>query len=230
VPSVLLVEERPGSCATTSTHLRQAGMLTSTVDEHRVLERVAARRPCVVLLDRTSTEQQQLDVCVGLRRAHGSLPILILSALGSVEDRIAGLEAGADDYVVAPANPRELVLRVRGLLRTGMAQPVRELLRDDDLVVDLAARRVFLGEDEVRLTGRELTLLAHLLRHRGRVLARRDLLRAVWGWEHGDTATVTVYVRRLRQKLERDPARPTRLLAVPRVGYRWRSPSPAQAP
>jgi DNA-binding response OmpR family regulator len=135
---------------------------------------------------------------------------------------------GADDYVVKPFSPRELALRVRSVLRrsepalSAAADPV---LVDGDLVVDTRARTVVLRGAEVALTAREFDLLAHMMSMPGRALRREELMRDVWGWEFGDQSTVTVHVRRVREKIEVDPAEPTRLVTVWGVGYRW-DPAP----
>jgi DNA-binding response OmpR family regulator len=152
----------------------------------------------------------------------------MLTARGEEEDRIAGLEVGADDYVVKPFSPKELALRVRSVLRRGEqreAPDTAAVVVDGDLRLDTLARTVSLGGTDVALTTREFDLLAFLLAHPGRALRREDLMREVWGWEFGDQSTVTVHVRRLREKVEADPAGPTRLVTVWGVGYRW-DPAP----
>lgn len=160
-------------------------------------------------------------------RAQGlSTPVVMLSAKGSQTDRILGLEMGADDYLTKPFSPRELVLRVQSVLRRAAApseEPTagRDILRDADLVVDLTARKATLAGVELGLTLREFDLLAHLVGHPDKVFSREELMGAVWGWEYGDASTVTVHVRRLRGKVESDPAHPTRLVTVWGHGYRW---------
>jgi DNA-binding response OmpR family regulator len=148
----------------------------------------------------------------------------MLTARGEEEDRIAGLEVGADDYIVKPFSPRELALRVRSVLRRSEPQQsagAEPLLSDGDLRVDTNARTVRLGDRELALTTREFDLLAHVMSRPGKALRREELMREVWGWEFGDQSTVTVHVRRLREKIEADPAEPTRLVTVWGVGYRW---------
>jgi DNA-binding response OmpR family regulator len=147
-----------------------------------------------------------------------------LTALGEESDRIVGLELGADDYVTKPFSPKELALRVGSVLRRARSstQPVAaEVLRDGDLEVDVAARRALQGGRELALTVRELELLIFLLRHPGQAFDRAELLEKVWGWTFGDHSTVTVHVRRLREKVEADPARPRRIATVWGVGYRY---------
>lgn len=150
----------------------------------------------------------------------------MLTARGEEQDRVVGLAAGADDYVAKPFSARELVLRVQSVLRRTSAQEPafagrRTVMSDGDLVVDSAARRVVLGGTPLALTVREYDLLLHFLTHPGEAFSREDLMRQVWGWEYGDQSTVTVHVRRLREKIESDPARPVRISTVWGVGYRW---------
>jgi DNA-binding response OmpR family regulator len=149
----------------------------------------------------------------------------MLTALGEERDRIAGLEVGADDYVTKPFSPRELVLRVQSVLRRSVATPpvpqAEPLLVDGDLELDPVGHHVRLLGEPISLTGREYDLLAFFLRHPGRAFSRSELLNEVWGWSFGDQSTVTVHVRRLREKLEEDPAAPQRIATVWGVGYRY---------
>jgi DNA-binding response OmpR family regulator len=147
----------------------------------------------------------------------------MLTALGEEDDRLAGLETGADDYVTKPFSPRELVLRVRSVLRRSRNAAATSAgeLTDGQLRLESAARRVTMSGNELSLTLREFDLLHHLMRHPRTAFTRADLLEQVWGWSFGDESTVTVHVRRLREKVEDDPARPRRLQTVWGVGYRW---------
>ena len=163
-----------------------------------------------------------LEVCRALRVEPGPPAIVMLTALGEENDRIRGLELGADDYVTKPFSPRELVLRVGSVLRrtqpaAGDARP----LADGDLLVDPAARRATLSGTPLALTTREFDLLAFLLAHPGHAFTRADLLAQVWGWEFGDQSTVTVHVRRLREKIETDPTQPQRIATIWGTGYRY---------
>jgi DNA-binding response OmpR family regulator len=143
--------------------------------------------------------------------------------MGSEADRVVGLELGADDYVTKPFSPRELALRVDGVLRrTAAAEPVATApLADGDLVVDPVRHEARRDGEVLALTGREFDLLSFLIAHPGQAFSREDLLQQVWGWSFGDQSTVTVHVRRLREKVEADPNRPRRLVTVWGVGYRW---------
>jgi DNA-binding response OmpR family regulator len=145
----------------------------------------------------------------------------MLTARGDEADRIAGLELGADDYLTKPFSPRELVLRVTAVLRRRAPQPARGLLRDGDLVVDLAAREVRRADEPLALTVREFDLLAFLMQHPHEAFDRTALLSQVWAWSFGDASTVTVHVRRLREKVENDPSRPRRVVTVFGIGYRY---------
>jgi DNA-binding response OmpR family regulator len=144
------------------------------------------------------------------------------------DDRVAGLETGADDYVTKPFSPRELVLRVQSVLRRAerpTGRDATELVTDGSLTIDPLAHRATREGDELSLTVREYDLLLHLLRHPGTTFSRSELLEQVWGWSFGDESTVTVHVRRLREKVEVDPTSPQRLQTVWGVGYRW-NPGP----
>ncbi|HXH78812.1 response regulator transcription factor [Nocardioides sp.] len=175
----------------------------------------------LVVLDLMLPGIDGLEVCRQLTRSSDVL-VIMLSALGSETDRVVGLERGADDYVTKPFSPRELVLRVEGLLRRAAerATPAARLL-DGDLVVDTGRHEATLGGQVLALTGREFDLLAFLVARPGAAFSRDELLQHVWGWSFGDQSTVTVHVRRLREKVETDPAQPVRLVTVWGVGYRW---------
>jgi DNA-binding response OmpR family regulator len=148
----------------------------------------------------------------------------MLTALGEEENRIAGLQLGADDYVTKPFSPRELTLRVSSVLRrarTPMAASGPRELVDGELVLDVAAHKASLRGAELALTTREFDLLVFLMSHPGEAFTREQLLEKVWGWDFGDQSTVTVHVRRLREKVEAAPAKPRRIVTVWGVGYRY---------
>jgi DNA-binding response OmpR family regulator len=157
----------------------------------------------------------------------------MLTALGEESDRVLGLETGADDYVTKPFSPRELVLRVQSVLRraasAGAAPPMAapSTVQLGDLVVDLTAREARRGDRPLSLTLREFDLLEFLLRHPRTAFTRAELLEKVWGWTFGDQSTVTVHVRRLREKIEDDPSQPAVLVTVWGVGYRLEPPEAA---
>jgi DNA-binding response OmpR family regulator len=223
---VLVVDDDPTVSDVVRRYLEQDGCQVRLVgDGASALSAVAADRPDLVVLDLMLPGLDGLEVCRRLRRDEPDLPIVMLTALGEETDRVVGLELGADDYVTKPFSPRELVLRVRSVLRRaggpsdGAAQPA--VLVDGDLVTDTARRVARLGDRELALTTREFDLLAFLMRHPAVAWSRSDLLDRVWGWRFGDQSTVTVHVRRLREKVEPDPARPSRIITVWGVGYRY---------
>lgn len=217
-------------------YLERAGVAAEhAADGPAALAAAAVRPPGAVVLDLMLPGIDGLEVCRRLRAAHPDLPILMLTARGEEEDRVLGLQLGADDYVVKPFSPRELVLRVQSLLRragaaVGPARSAAGRLYDGDLWLDPAAHRVTRSGVELQLTVREFELLRWFLTHPGQVHDRESLMRGVWGWEYGDQSTVTVHVRRLREKVETDPSRPTRLVTVFGVGYRWDAPPSAPRP
>ncbi|MFI6482486.1 response regulator [Nonomuraea sp. NPDC050663] len=194
-------------------------------DGAEALRRAMANPPDLMILDLMLPKVDGLKVCEKLRE-RWPVPVIMLTALGEETDRIAGLETGADDYMVKPFSPRELALRVQSVLRRARgAAPATGVLRDGDLVVDVGARQARLGEETLALTAREFDLLAYLMRNPRQAFSRDDLLKLVWGWTFGDTSTVTVHVRRLREKIEPDPTSPRRIVTVWGVGYRF-EPSP----
>ncbi|GAB2768933.1 response regulator transcription factor [Nocardioides salsibiostraticola] len=177
----------------------------------------------LVILDVMMPGMDGLEVCRRLR-ADSDVPVVLLTALGSEQDRVLGLELGADDYLTKPFSPRELVLRVDSILRRTLerkAPPEVAVVQDGDLVVDRARREVTLAGEKLALTAREFELLGYLMSHPNQAYSRDELLAEVWGWTIGDQSTVTVHVRRLREKVEVDPTKPERLLTVWGVGYRW---------
>jgi len=195
-------------------------------DGQSALDAVHAQRPDLVVLDLMLPGIDGLEVCRRLRRDDPELPVVMLTALGDEADRVVGLSLGADDYVTKPFSPRELVLRVQSVLRRSSraAEPPPaggEVLTDGDLVVDVPRRVAQLRGQVLGLTVREFDLLVFLLRNPGRAFRRSDLLEAVWGWTFGDQSTVTVHMRRLREKVEDDAADPRRILTVWGVGYRY---------
>jgi DNA-binding response OmpR family regulator len=175
----------------------------------------------LVVLDLMLPGIDGLEVCRRLRTA-SEVPVIMLTALGSETDRVVGLERGADDYVTKPFSPRELALRVDSVLRRSGERPAAPTrLTDGDLVVDTGSHVATLGDQTLALTVREFDLLRFLMANPGVAYSRDELLQQVWGWSFGDQSTVTVHVRRLREKVEADPTCPVRLVTVWGVGYRW---------
>jgi len=221
VARVLVVDDDAAVADVVVAYLERAGMETARATDGLAALTVAeASGLDAVVLDLMLPGLDGIEVCRRLRSEWPALPVIMLTARGEEDDRLLGLEAGADDYIVKPFSPRELVLRVQAVLRrTGVSMPM--LLQDGVLALDPVAHRAWRDGGELQLTVREFELLRWFLAHPGAVHNRETLLREVWGWEVGDLSTVTVHVRRLREKIEPDPARPRLLVTVFGVGYRW---------
>ncbi|MEO8688166.1 MAG: response regulator transcription factor [Solirubrobacteraceae bacterium] len=229
--SLLVVDDEPTITEVLSRYLERAGYETRVAaDGPRALELAGDHRPDLVILDLMLPGLDGLEVMRRLRALdEGSVrprvPIILLTARGEESDRVVGLRLGADDYVVKPFSPNELVARVDAVLRrSGPAGGAGE-----EAPIELAAlriepgtRRAFVRGEEATLTQREFDLLLFLARHPGRVFSREQLMDAVWQYSfYSDTSTVTVHIRRLRAKIELDPARPQQLQTVWGVGYRF---------
>ena len=184
-------------------------------------QELSGQRFHMVLLDLRLPDGDGLDVLRRMRRSGDKTPVIVLTAHGETEQRVQGLQAGADDYVVKPFSVHELDARIQAVQRR-VEQPASSL-RLGDAEIDVAGHRVVRDGDEHRLLPKEAELLAHLLRHRGQACSRDDLLRAVWGYDATPTTrTVDTHVFQLRKKIERDPKAPAWLLTVHGVGYRLR--------
>ncbi len=224
---VLVVDDDPTVAEVVTDYLHRAGFLVEHVAEGpAAVARAAEAPPDLVVLDLMLPGLDGLEVCRRIRE-RGPVPVVMLTARGDEDDRVLGLEFGADDYVTKPFSPRELVLRVESVLRRAGSPPASgPWLRAGSLALDPAARRATRAGAELALTTREFDLLAFFLRCPGRVVGREELMRRVWGWEFGDLSTVTVHVRRLREKVEDDPARPRLISTVWGAGYRFDPPAP----
>ena len=218
---VLVVEDDPTVLEVTSSYLTSAGFTVSTAEDgFAALEAVERGHPDLIVLDRMLPGIDGAEVCRRIRRT-SSVPIILLTALGSTDDRIDGLEAGADDYLAKPFSPRELVLRVQSILRRSVGDLTPESAFElGPFALDPAARTISRDGIPLALSVREFDLFSFLLKHPRQAFNREQLLRAVWHWEFGDLSTVTVTVRRVREKIEPDPADPTILVTVWGVGYR----------
>jgi DNA-binding response OmpR family regulator len=229
---ILVVDDDPTVADVVRRYLQRDGFAVELVEDgETALKRALADPPDLVVLDLMLPGLSGLEVCRQLR-TRLPIPVVMLTALGEESDRVLGLELGADDYVTKPFSPRELVLRVQSVLRRSTPAPVREprLLADGALVVDVGARDARLGGAELMLTVREFDLLVFLLSNQGQAFSRGDLLERVWGWTFGDQATVTVHVRRLREKVEENAAKPTRIVTVWGVGYRYDGVTARESP
>ncbi|MFC4530997.1 response regulator transcription factor [Sphaerisporangium dianthi] len=223
-PRILVVDDDPMVAEVVVKYLQRDGHIVESVgDGAEALRRALADPPDLLVLDLMLPGMDGLQICKRLRE-RWPVPVIMLTALGEEIDRVVGLETGADDYVTKPFSPRELALRVQSVLRRARGALVTSgtgVLRDGDLLVDVGAHEVRLREREITLTAREFDLLAYLMRNPRQAFSRAALLDQVWGWSFGDTSTVTVHVRRLREKIEPDPAAPRRIVTVWGVGYRY---------
>ena len=224
MPRVLIVEDDPNVAEVVGRYLAREGYAVATeADGLRGLEHALADPPDLVVLDLMLPSLSGLEVCRRLR-AVAPVPVIMLTARGEEVVRIAGLELGADDYVAKPFSPRELTARVKAVLRraTGVVPSGEaEILRAGSLEVDPVAHEARVDGALVSLTAREFDLLVHLMRNPRRAYRREELLADVWGFAYGDTSTVTVHVRRLREKVEADPSAPRHVCTVWGVGYRF---------
>jgi DNA-binding response OmpR family regulator len=226
VARVLVVDDDATVSEVVAGYLSRAGhQIARAADGVAALEAVERERPDLIVLDLMLPKIGGLEVCRRVRAAHPGVPVIMLTALAEEEDRIAGLELGADDYVTKPFSPRELVLRAESVLRRATtsateSDAVKPVLTAGRISVDTAARRAFKDGAELALTVRELDLLAFLISNPGVAFSRAELMARVWGWTFGDQSTVTVHVRRLREKVEDDPSNPTLIQTVWGVGYR----------
>jgi DNA-binding response OmpR family regulator len=227
--SILVVDDEPTIAEVVSRYLERAGYEARVAqDGYRAIELAGARRPDLVVLDLMLPGIDGLEVMRRLREHAGVEPrgrvaVILLTAKGEESDRVIGLRLGADDYVVKPFSPAELVARVDAVLRR--VDPVPEQappIEHGDLEIDVAGRRAFASGAEVQLTQREFDLLLFLARHPGQVFSRNQLMDSVWQYSfYTDTSTVTVHIRRLRAKIEPDAESPRYIQTVWGVGYRF---------
>ena len=225
-PLILLIEDEP--------QMRRFLRTALGANDYRLVEaetakdglaQAAARNPDVILLDLGLPDRDGLDVTRELR-GWTATPIIVLSARGREEDKVKALDLGADDYLTKPFGVEELLARIRVALRHAATagDPAEPVFESGDLRVDLPARRVWRAGQEVHLTPTEYKLLTTMVRHAGKVLTHRQLLKEVWGTNYLNQAHyVRVYLAQLRQKIEADPARPRLLLTEPGVGYRLKA-------
>ena len=223
---VLIIEDDPNVAEVVGRYLTREGYeVEIATDGAEGLDRALSDPPDMVVLDLMLPSLGGLEVCKRIR-AVAPVPVIILTALGEETDRIVGLELGADDYVAKPFSPRELTARVKAVLRRASGPlaataQAPEVLRAGDLEVDVTAHEARLNGELVALTAKEFDLLAYLMQNPRRAFRREELLQQVWGFSYGDTSTVTVHIRRLREKIEADPSAPRYVCTVWGVGYRF---------
>ncbi|MEW8958344.1 MAG: response regulator transcription factor [Moorella sp. (in: firmicutes)] len=225
MPKVLIVDDEPAIVELVAYNLQQAGFTTVTAgDGAEALAKAETEKPDLIILDIMLPKVDGFEVCRSLR-ARGNTPILMLTARREEIDRVLGLELGADDYLTKPFSPRELVARVRAILRRAESnmQQKDEIIAVDDVVINPAGHVVTVKGKPVDLTLKEYQLLYLLAANRGRVFTREALLERLWeGDYYGDTRTIDVHIRHLREKIEENPSNPRYILTVRGVGYKFR--------
>jgi DNA-binding response OmpR family regulator len=223
--SVLVVDDEPTIAEVVSRYLERAGYRTRVaMDGARALELVARQRPDLIVLDLMLPGIDGLEVMRRLRAPERErIALILLTAKGEESDRVIGLRLGADDYVVKPFSPVELVARVDAVLRRVETAPTHEApIELTEMTIDPTARQLFVRGEEVLLTQREFDVLLFLARHPGQAFSRNQLMDAIWQYSfYTDTSTVTVHIRRLRAKIEADPGQPRHIQTVWGVGYRF---------
>jgi DNA-binding response OmpR family regulator len=231
--TILVVEDEPALRDTLAYNLKKDGFTVEAVGDGRVaLESARKLKPDLIILDLMLPELDGFEVARILRKEM-TTPILMLTARDDEIDRVVGLEVGADDYLTKPFSMRELMARVKAQLRrtrllheemakSGAVQTKQEKLTFGDLVINLSRREVTLNDKPIALKPKEYDLLEFFARHKGQMLSREFILERVWGWDYiGDSRTVDVHVRWLRQKIEEDASNPKRIITVRGGGYRF---------
>lgn len=222
---ILLVDDEEMIVESIEFALSQEGYeVVKAFDGQEALQQVQLSKPNLIVLDLMLPKLSGLEVCRLLRREQNDVPIIMLTAKGEEIDRVIGLEVGADDYLIKPFSLRELVARIKALLRRSKpADHERQVkvYQHGDLLINLSEHRVMVGEREVELSPKEFKILAMLMQQPGRVFSREELLEQVWGLDfYGDTKTVDVHIRWLREKIEDDPSSPKYIQTVRGFGYR----------
>jgi DNA-binding response OmpR family regulator len=224
-PRILVVDDEPMVTEVVERYLHREGYdVRTAADGAAAMETFAEMRPHLVVLDLMLPRINGMEVCRRIRESSRT-PIIMLTARGDEMDRIAGFESGADDYLAKPFSPRELVVRVKAILRRtldGGFALATERIACGEIIADPRARTVEVAGVATELTSREFDLLTYLMTHPGEVFSREQLLERVWKYEwFGDSSTVTVHIRRLRTKVEREPDNPRHIKTVWGSGYRW---------
>ena len=227
--TVLVVEDEPNLLMALKYTLEQEGYDTLTAtDGESGLNMAQSRNPDLVILDVMLPSLDGFEVCRILRR-QSNVPILMLTARGEEVDRVVGLELGADDYVTKPFSMRELLARVRNMLRRSSApaperpQESDEIIRSGNLIIDQASHSITLDGDEIAMKPKEFSLITLLAANRGRAFTRDQIIERLWGYDYvgNSSRTVDVHVRWLREKIETEPSKPRRIVTIRGVGYRF---------
>ncbi|MEM9953863.1 MAG: response regulator transcription factor [Chloroflexota bacterium] len=226
--NILIIEDEQTLANNVADKLRAEGYNVSiAMDGESGWDKVRAEKPNLLVLDIMLPGLDGLSLCRMIRNEQSirHTPIIMLTARGTEVDKIVGLESGADDYIVKPFGLGEFLARVRAVLRRiedRSGEPIKDELSSDDLRLNLTGRRVFKGEEEIKLSNKEFDLLAELMRNKNAVLSRDLILTKVWGYDYFvDKRTVDVHIRWLREKVEDDPSNPRRIITVRGVGYRF---------
>ncbi|HOA36252.1 MAG TPA: response regulator transcription factor [Bacillota bacterium] len=222
---VLLVDDEKTLVKALKFNLEKEGFLVEEAyNGEEALEKAFKVNPDIIILDLMLPGLDGFEVCREIRKKE-EIPIIMLTAKGEDIDKVLGLELGADDYITKPFNPRELVARMKAILRRSAARDdgLRKQIQIGALQIDLLQHRVRLGEREIDLTAKEFALLSFLASNAGRVYSREQLLEQIWGYDYyGDARTVDVHIRHLREKIEEDPSKPQLILTVWGTGYKFR--------
>ncbi len=222
---VLVVDDEKTLVKALTFNLEKEGYeVAAAYDGEEALKQIESDNPDIVILDLMLPGLDGFEVCRRVRK-NLDIPIIMLTAKGDDIDKILGLELGADDYITKPFNPRELIARVKAILRRSDSQSstLKNLIKVQDLQIDLYQHKVRVKGSEIDLTSKEFALLNLLATHPGRVYSREQLLEQIWGYNYyGDARTVDVHIRHLREKLEADPSNPRYILTVWGTGYKFR--------
>lgn len=221
---VLLVDDEENIVDVCSRYLVREGYeVIAAINGKEALQQYDAFHPDIVILDIMMPEMDGWEVAEKMREYHDT-PIIMLTALGQEKDRIYGLTLGADDYITKPFSPRELLLRVKNVLRRTHSSSERkeDILMWDGLLIDRTKRKVIAGRNEVEMTVKEFELLSLLAKHPSQVFSKSQLIETLWGYEYlGDANTINVHIRRLREKIEVDPSDPKWIKTVWGIGYKF---------
>ncbi|MAV61066.1 MAG: DNA-binding response regulator [Gammaproteobacteria bacterium] len=227
--SILVVDDEPVFIEALTISLEREGFgVMAAVDGPAALAMISDRDPDLILLDVMLPGMSGVDVCREIRK-NSSVPVIMVTAKGEEIDAVVGLEVGADDYITKPYRLRELIARIRAILRRSETLPEKgettsnpEVLVEGEVRLDLERHELSVDGELISLALREFELLSYLMENSGRVVTRESLMQNVWGWDYiGDTKTIDVHVKRLRSKIESDPSAPRRISTIRGVGYRY---------